>query len=179
MNNVSKLVFLDLWAWHHSTGGTEMSDLAFNGGEGGAVHLKQRPLQCHSFVNMACINNVAASLKASVILLDGHMGGWGCVCFHINIWRLHEKKSDTCTWAEKFLIKHFVACNKSLLWFSNFFRLHLLQNMNYLKIQVEFKLLSDERWTPNIWNFPEGLYVRMQMSKWGAPKMLVKWSLTR
>ncbi len=62
--NVSKLVFLDLCAWQHSTGEIETSDLAFNGGEGGAVHLKQRPLQCHSFVNMACINNVAASLEA-------------------------------------------------------------------------------------------------------------------
>lgn len=57
-------MFLDLCAWQHSTGEIETSDLAFNGGEGGAVHLKQRPLQCHSFVNMACINNVAASLEA-------------------------------------------------------------------------------------------------------------------
>lgn len=40
---MSELVFLDLCAWHGSTGETEMSDLAFNGGEGGAVHLKQRP----------------------------------------------------------------------------------------------------------------------------------------
>lgn len=61
---MSKLAFLDLCAWQHSTGEIETSDLAFNGGEGGSVHLKQRPLQCHSFVNMACINNVAASLKA-------------------------------------------------------------------------------------------------------------------
>lgn len=67
---MSKLVFLDLCAWQHSTGEIEMSDLAFNGGEGGAVYLKQRPLQCHSFVNMACINNVAASLKAPYA--DGH-----------------------------------------------------------------------------------------------------------
>lgn len=64
LNNMSKLVFLDLCAWQHSTEEIETSDLVFNGGEGGVVHLKQRPLQCHSFVNMACINNVAASLKA-------------------------------------------------------------------------------------------------------------------
>lgn len=56
---------LDLCAWQHSTGEIETSDLAFNGGEGGAVLLKQHPLQCHSFVNMVGINNVAASLKAS------------------------------------------------------------------------------------------------------------------
>jgi len=35
-----------------------MSDLAFSEGEGGAVHLL-RPLQCHSNVDMACIDNVA------------------------------------------------------------------------------------------------------------------------
>lgn len=63
MHDASKLVLLDLCAWQDSTGEIETSDLAFNGGEGGAVHLKQRPLQCHSFVNMACIINVAASLN--------------------------------------------------------------------------------------------------------------------
>lgn len=67
---MSKLVFLDLCVWQLSTEEIETSDLAFNGGEGGAVYLKQRPLQCHSFVNMASINNVAASLKAPYA--DGH-----------------------------------------------------------------------------------------------------------
>lgn len=57
------LCFLDLCAWQHSTGEIEMSDLAFNGGEGGAVHLKQCPLHRHCFVNTACVSNVAASLK--------------------------------------------------------------------------------------------------------------------
>jgi len=57
-------VFSDLCAWQHSTEEIETSDLAFNGGEGSAVHLKQPPLQCHSFVNMACLSTVAASMTA-------------------------------------------------------------------------------------------------------------------
>lgn len=40
VKDASRLVFSDLCAWQHSTGEIETSDLAFNGGEGGAVHLK-------------------------------------------------------------------------------------------------------------------------------------------
>lgn len=64
-----------------------MSDLAFNGGEGGAVHLKQRPLQCHSFVNMACINNVAVRLKAPCA--DGYPFGQRCLGRGADCWCSH------------------------------------------------------------------------------------------
>lgn len=99
---MSKLVFLDLCAWQLSTEETETSDLAFNGGEGDAVHLKQRPLQCHSFVNMSCINNVAAILKAPLFRLDrvvwdgvvGWSGGGGvnCLCFHLSTHNSYMRK---------------------------------------------------------------------------------------
>lgn len=49
VNNVSRLVFLDLCAWQYSTEEIETSDLAFNGGEDGAVHLKRRPLTAAQF----------------------------------------------------------------------------------------------------------------------------------
>lgn len=55
MNSESKLVFLDCRAWQLSTEEIETSDLVFNGGEDGAVHLKLCPLQYHSFVNMALL----------------------------------------------------------------------------------------------------------------------------
>lgn len=70
-------MFLDLCAWQHSTEEIETSDLAFNGGEVGAVHLKQRPLQCHSFVNMACFSKMAASLTAPCA--DGYPAARRCL----------------------------------------------------------------------------------------------------
>lgn len=114
--NVSKLVFLDLCAWQHSTVEIEMSDLAFNGGEGGAVHLKQRPLQSHSFVNMACISNVAASLKApyadGCLVRQEMSWGWVTACVLISFQHKTVKKAEVLNMCkcELFLMKRFGAC---------------------------------------------------------------------